>query len=99
MIINSHDLVYASDAGNGFHGRCSHCGVPLVTDLGYCSWEGVKCIDREVVNYIDIPAEIIKYANFFGLHWDRINKTFNKSYSEETFTIDDINDKIQKLKI
>ncbi|MCK9544883.1 MAG: hypothetical protein M0R03_22950 [Novosphingobium sp.] len=38
-----HELEHAEDAGNGYHGRCKHCGIPLVTDLGYNSWAGVPC--------------------------------------------------------
>lgn len=41
--------------GNGYHGRCSNCGLPLVTDLGYNSWEGTKCqipaVDKVEISY------------------------------------------------
>jgi hypothetical protein len=60
MIVNSHTLVHAEDAGNGYHGYCQHCGVALETNMNWSSWTGVKCIDREVENYNDIPAEIRK---------------------------------------
>lgn len=36
-------LTDTESAGNGYHGRCSNCGMPLVTDLGYNSWNGTKC--------------------------------------------------------
>ena len=91
MIIRSHDLVHAKDGGNGYHGRCAHCGVALVTDLGYCSWDGVECIDREVESFLDIPTEIISYSRFFGMHWDKPSKKFKKPYSEVEYTIDEIN--------
>jgi hypothetical protein len=97
MIIRSHDLVHDKDGGNGYHGRCAHCRVPLVTDLGYCSWEGVECIDREIENYSDIPKEIISYSRFFGMHWDRSAKKFKKPYSEVEYTIDEINLILQKI--
>lgn len=37
------NLVDTESAGNGYHGRCEHCGLPLVTDLGYNSWKDTKC--------------------------------------------------------
>lgn len=40
------DLVNRDQAGNGYHGNCSNCGLPLVTDIGYNSWENTPCIVR-----------------------------------------------------
>jgi len=37
------DIVNRGMAGNGYHGNCSNCGLALVTDLGYCSWEDTTC--------------------------------------------------------
>ena len=68
MIINSHTLIHSPEAGNGYHGNCAHCGIPLVTDLGYSSWSGVKCVDREITLYLDIPKRIRDYAKYRGLH-------------------------------
>ena len=41
---NQHgNLVDRNMAGNGYHGRCEHCGLALVTDLGYNSWKNTNC--------------------------------------------------------
>ena len=92
MIINEHTLVHAEDAGNGYHGCCEHCGVALVTDLGYCSWEGLKCKDRPIELYQDIPKDIRSYANWRGLRWDNKRKIFVKAYSKEEYTISNLNE-------
>lgn len=97
MIINDHVLVHAEDAGNGYHGRCKYCNMALVTDLGYCSWTDTKCIDREITNYSDIPKNIREYASFRGLRYDPKLCLFIKPYSDETYTIDQLNDKLGEL--
>lgn len=61
------NLIDKDMAGNGYHGRCEHCGLACVTDLGYFSWEGTKCIEREIVNEKDVPENIRSYAKFFGM--------------------------------
>lgn len=91
MKINDHELVNAPDAGNGYHGRCKHCGVALETDLGYCSWDNLKCVDREIVNWLDIPEEIKAYANFRGLNWDKVRKIYVKPYRGDEYTLDQLN--------
>lgn len=58
MKIKKHTLIHAKDAGNGYHRYCEHCKTPLVTDLGYCSWDGVDCIEREIENYLENPNEL-----------------------------------------
>jgi len=88
MIKNSHTLVHAKDAGGGYHGRCD---LALVTDLGYNSWADVKCIDREITKYQDIPIDIIKYSKFRGLIWNNILKKFVKPYTDTKYTIDELN--------
>lgn len=98
MIRNNHDLVHAKDGGNGYHGWCRHCGVSLETDLGWSSWDNLKCIDHEITCWIDIPNEIISYANFRNLNWDKDQKKFTRPYSEDTFTIDEIDNIIKELK-
>ena len=98
MTINEHTLVHAQDAGNGYHGTCQHCGIALVTDLGYCSWEGLKCVDREISWYQDIPKEIKNYADWRGLRFDNKRKIFVKPYSENEYTIDQLNEMISKIK-
>ena len=98
MKINKHGaLIDKSMAGNGYHGRCEHCGLALVTDLGYSSWEGFICIDREVNNYSDIPKELRSYVQFHGLKWDRNTKVFVKPYSKLSYTIDELNKLVIKL--
>ena len=98
MIINQHseELDVSDGAGNGYHGRCLYCGLALVTDLGYCSWDGSKCIDREVTKYNNIPKILLDYAKFKGLVF--INQTFRfvKPYSNEEYTIDQLNELIPK---
>lgn len=37
------NLVNTRQAGNGYHGNCGHCGLALVTDLGYCTWDNTSC--------------------------------------------------------
>ena len=97
LSINKHEIIHAKDAGNGYHGYCKHCNVPLVTDLGYCSWEGVKCIDREIVNSIDIPETIASYASFRGLIWNGAINKYVKPYSSEEFTLSQLQDIIINL--
>jgi hypothetical protein len=102
MTKNEHELVHAEDAGNGYHGRCKHCGLPLVTDLGYVSWAGVKCIDREILYNNEIPKEIKEYAKFRGYHWDNNLHVFIKaSFSEKLdhVTLDEMNEKIMSLQL
>lgn len=98
MIINQHDLVHAKDGGNGYHGRCKHCGSALVTDLGYCSWDDTKCIDREVTNEYDLPKEIRSYINFNGLRIVKGSKKllFTRPYSDIDYTLEDIQRQIQE---
>ena len=78
IIINEHNLIHANDGGNGYHGRCEHCGVALVTDLGYCSWDGLKCIDRVPKSPSDVPI-VSSYAQFMGYKWDSYVKLFIKA--------------------
>jgi hypothetical protein len=83
-MINSHDLVYAKDGGNGYHGRCLHCGVALVTDLGYCSWDNLKCVDRQIEHTSDMSEAVRSYANFRSYEWKHSIKKFTKpSFSEK----------------
>jgi hypothetical protein len=97
MKINKHDLIRAQDAGNGYHGYCKHCGAPLVTDLGYCSWTGVQCIDRDINTLKDIPDRIRSLASFKGLIFEEKQKVFIKPYSVETYTVDQLNTIITQL--
>lgn len=52
---NHGSLVDTEMAGNGYHGRCEHCGLELVTDLGYNSWSGTKC---EIQPYDEVKTTI-----------------------------------------
>jgi len=36
-------LTNTASGGGGYHGRCSNCGLALVTDLGYTSWDDTIC--------------------------------------------------------
>lgn len=40
-------LIDTEHARNGYHGRCEKCGLALVTDLGYMSWENTICEIKE----------------------------------------------------
>ena len=99
MIINSHDLVHSNQGGNGFHGHCAHCGVALVTDLGYCSWDGLKCVDREIVDTKDMPKDILSYAKFHSLIWNKNLKKFIKPFYSDEYTLEEINENIQKSRL
>jgi len=70
MKINKHgNLVNTEQAGNGYHGNCEYCGLPCVTDLGYFSFNGTTCIDREITSESDVPEEIRSYARFHGMKY------------------------------
>lgn len=98
MKIQKHgNLVDTENGGNGYHGRCEHCGLAFVTDLGYCSWSDTVCIEREVESESDIPSDIKSYAQWRGLIWDRKNKVYVKSYSSDEYTIDEIRIEIDKI--
>ena len=84
-------------AGNGYHGRCAHCGLACETDLGYSSWAGTKCIDREITDEADMPDNIKSYARFFNLRWDRKRKIFVRPYSDRQHTLDELNEHVQSL--
>jgi len=101
MNINQHELVHADDAGNGYHGNCKHCGLALVTDLGYTSWAGVPCIDRLITREHDVPADIQKYAKFRGLVFTidpELGLGYCKPYKNRFFTLNELNKHIENVK-
>lgn len=98
MKINRHTLIHANDAGNGYHGWCAHCEVALVTDLGYCSWDNQKCIDRDIESVNDMPEDAQSYINFNSMKYDTHKKVFTKAYSEDEYTADEIIKKVKKLR-
>ncbi len=100
MTKNEHELIHAEDSGNGYHGRCKHCSAPLVTDLGYCSWDGLKCVDREIIHENEMPQELRSFANFKGMIFNRDIKKFVKPYGTEDddLTIDQLNDMYINIK-
>lgn len=98
--INSHDLVHADDAGNGYHGNCKHCGLPFVTDLGYCSWTDTTCVDRIVTDESDIPGDVCSYARWKGYKWDYKKRKYVKatfSHDIDEATITDIQELLKTL--
>lgn len=97
VIINSHEN-NGKGWGNGGHGHCKHCGLALVTDLGYCSWEGTKCIDRYPKDISEMPEEIKSFANFNGLKYNSDKKIFSKAYSDTKYTINQLIKKVNELK-
>lgn len=91
MIINQH-VNNGEGWGNGGHGYCIHCGLVLVTDLGYCSWDDTTCINRPIIESRDIPAQLHSYAQFNGYVF-REGK-FVKAYGN-VLTIDQLNKKMK----
>jgi len=97
MIINEHLLIRAKDAGNGYHGYCKHCSLSFVTDLGYCSWDNTKCIDREITNWLDCPDNVRSYARFRGFIFNTTTRRFSKAYSSEEYTINQFIDLVNSI--
>ena len=95
--INSHDLI-GPGAGNGHHGHCKHCKLPLDTDLGYCSWDDTICIDREPKSVSDFPEEIRSYVNFNGLIFNADKQTFVKAYQKHSYNYAQLKKLISKIK-
>lgn len=89
--INKHELVHAKDAGGGYHGRCKHCDLALVTDLGYNSWEGIKCVDRKLTRP---NSKIMGYAIFHGYNFS--DGKFYKAYSNEEVSYQEMKDRHDK---
>lgn len=57
-------IVRTGNEGNGFHGYCSNCGLALVTDLGYNSWENTECkVDYKEVKKTEIIISWTKDIN------------------------------------
>lgn len=96
MTINEHTLVHAKDAGNGYHGWCKHCNVSCETDLGWCSWDGVKCIDRVIDRLEDFPETIRSFVNFNGLRFNGKTQIFVKPYGGR-YTVSQIEKKVKYL--
>lgn len=96
ILINKHVLVHASDAGNGYHGYCKYCQLPYTTDLRFNSWEGTKCIDREVKDEVDFPQGLRHYANFCGFSYK--DGKFYKCYTDEILTVNEMYNKFIKIK-
>jgi len=95
--INEHVLDGSTAWGNGGHGHCVHCGLALVTDLGYCSWDGVKCIDREPKTLGEFPGPVVSFARFNGLLYNNEKKIFSKPYSDIEYTIPKLLEVIDNL--
>ena len=96
--LNKHELIHASDAGGGYHGYCKHCSKPLVTDLGFCSWDNTECINRIPDSIEDFPKEIQSYVHFNGLFFNVETQMFHKPFSNNMFSYSDILKKIEKVK-
>lgn len=96
MITTQHgNLVDTESGGNGYHGRCEFCGLPCVTDLGYSSWEGTKCIEHEKMEW----SKIASYCAFFGLRRSTVMGVtkYIKSYSDVEYTELELQHKIDKI--
>jgi len=94
---HSKNLVDTEMGGGGYHGRCAYCGLAFVTDLGYCSWEGTTCVEREPTALWDFPEDVRSYVNFNSLQfkWDR--QVFTKPFSDVELTYADIRKTIDEL--
>ncbi|RTK96449.1 MAG: hypothetical protein EKK64_03985, partial [Neisseriaceae bacterium] len=97
LMINEHSkyLIDTEMAGNGYHGRCKYCGLAYVTDLGYCSWSGTKCIKRAPQNINDLPNNFKSYIDFNNLRMIIINRQpiFTKPYKNEHITLKELYNK------
>lgn len=98
MVINEHTLVHAKDAGNGYHGICQHCGLPLVTDLGYCSWDDTICNpkilieerkrqeeDAAVSEVFRLAYEYLRFKNNFDSPFDKDGWYYIRGTAEPSF--------------
>lgn len=58
------NLVNTNQAGNGYHGNCSNCGLALVTDLGYMSWDNTVCeIEEKTIVKEETSYRWTKFLN------------------------------------
>lgn len=98
MIRSQHSLIHAKDAGNGYHGYCEHCGLPLATDLGYCSWDNTVCdsgpseererqrlLDAEVSSVIEIAFEYFRFLRNWGKEFDREGWAYIRGTADPQF--------------
>jgi len=76
---------------------CVHCGLIFESDLSWTSADRVNCIVRPIENESDFPAEIKSYATFRGLRWNKLTKTYNKSYASKSYTLEDIQNILNEL--
>lgn len=98
MVINQHgSLINTSSSGGGYHGRCRYCNLALVTDLGYSSWDNTTCFDREIELDSDIPEIIKSYADFHNFRWDWKSKKYLRLFSNDEYSLDEIQEKINLL--
>ena len=94
MIINKH--VWARGATNEY---CVHCGLIFESDLGWTSADGVKCKDRLPTKLADVPDDVRSYANFTSLCFDNRRQVFIKAYSETEYTIKQLCELVESLKL
>ena len=93
-----HNLIHAADAGNGYHGRCEYCDMPLVTDLGYNSWANTICkpIGREkeakkqakideANRAYDLAYEYLRFMGNCGSGFDKENWWYIRGDAEPSF--------------
>lgn len=101
LIINRHSdyLVDTEMAGNGYHGRCAHCGLAYVTDLGYCSWSGTTCTERAPQSVNDLPENLKSFVKFNGMRMviRKRRPIFVKSYSDKEMTLKQLNKHVKNL--
>lgn len=96
MIINKHNIL--NPMANIYQiSYCEHCGHIFETWLGGSSFDGLKCIDRDIVKFEDIPQIIRSYANFNGLVYDHSKNIFIKPYANKKFSIDRLSKIVDKL--
>lgn len=100
MKIKTHgNLVNKEQGGNGYHGNCEHCGLALVTDLGYCSWDDTECIEHEIISESEVSNEVRNYTRFRGMRFTVKKNTgvYVNSYDRD-YSIEELEEHVQKIK-
>lgn len=98
-LVNKHNVIRTGTEGNGFHGVCKYCGAALVTDLGYCSYDGLKCVDRLPTSVRDFPENIRSYIDFKGFRFNKEKQIFSRAYDNKRYTVNMIFKIVKNLSV
>ena len=96
MIINKHYLEYPRGVYQLPY--CKHCGVTFESDLGWTSFDNLKCIDREAESISEWPEEVRSFIIFNGLAWNEKKTKLVKAYSDKSYTVKQLFETVKKLK-